>query len=465
MSKLFGNLATERRSICSSKKREGGKFLDTIKAVVQKVIREGKHGPFAVATSNQLEGSVTLSLEPTVWMEKEWPEEGMIVFLGELRQKRAGWRAKHGRFWKPSDEQTQQTERSKQMKNVELIKGKCAICRGPIDKQWAGENPSLGTMCRNCSDKRDEVFGLENVEIVVQKHLRFDPLLGVHEYHFDWRGSRIMVNGKVGTIISPQADGDFVRFEGEKTRSLGTFIKGVGYWDLLRIYKAAGGETEPPALDFGSYTPTKAELLDEPILVVKVEMDNGNIHNIQVGNRSTGFGRMFAPTELPNLSTLHAFANLYVRYKFGLVHNYCAEGGFLGNDFEVRNAEMFTGDVGLSVRMNRLADDFRYVNTPEDFHRLAVKEGLVGMIAEREQSRPGVIKDASAHEVLSTWVNVMETLLRYDWREFTFETVEDVWKHYCRMQDVLLNIMSVDELTEALAYVRKGKMTHCGSSY
>lgn len=89
--------------------------MDTIKAVVQKVIREGKHGPFAVATSDQLEGSVTFSLEPTVWKDKDWPEEGMMVFLGQLRQKRAGWRAKTGRFWKPSDEQTQQTERSNQM--------------------------------------------------------------------------------------------------------------------------------------------------------------------------------------------------------------------------------------------------------------------------------------------------------------------------------------------------------------
>jgi hypothetical protein len=89
--------------------------LDTVKAIVQKVIREGKHGPFAVATSYQFEGSVTFSLEPTVWKEDDWPEEGMMVFLGKLRQKRAGWRAKEGRFWKPSDEQTKQTERSNQM--------------------------------------------------------------------------------------------------------------------------------------------------------------------------------------------------------------------------------------------------------------------------------------------------------------------------------------------------------------
>ena len=91
---------------CSLKFKKGGEFLDSIKAVVQKIVLEGKHGPFAVATSDQIEGSsVTFSLEPTVWMEDEWPEEGMIVLLEDLRQKRAGWRAKKGRFFKPSDEQ------------------------------------------------------------------------------------------------------------------------------------------------------------------------------------------------------------------------------------------------------------------------------------------------------------------------------------------------------------------------
>jgi hypothetical protein len=89
--------------------------LESLKAVVQKVIREGKHGPFVVATSDQLEGSVTFSLEPTVWLEQEQPEDGMFVFLGKIRQKRAGWRAKLARFWKPSDEQLQKIERSNAM--------------------------------------------------------------------------------------------------------------------------------------------------------------------------------------------------------------------------------------------------------------------------------------------------------------------------------------------------------------
>lgn len=350
------------------------------------------------------------------------------------------------------------------MKSVELIKGKCAICRGPIGREWAGENPGLGTTCQNCFSKKDELFGPENVKIKVEKRLRFDPLLGIHEYDFDWRGTKVMINGKVGTVQQTYLGSCAVVFPDDENHRE-TSIHTLDYWRLKDIYEATGGEAEPPALNFDQYIPAKAKLLDKPILEVKVEIDNGRIHSIKVGNRSTSGGRMFAPTELPNLPTLHAFTNLYVRYKFGLVPNYCAEGGFLGRDFEVRNAGLFTGGVGLSVRMNRLTDDFRHLNSLEDFHRLAVKEGLIGIIAEREQSRPGVIKDASAHEVLSTWVNVMETLLRYDWRKFTLKTVKNVWEHYCRMQDVLLNIMFADELTEALAYVRKKKMTHCGSPY
>ena len=74
-------------------------------AIVQKTIEEGQHGPFVVATSDQLKGSVTFSLDPEVWKEEERPENGTIVVLGKLQKKRAGWRAKSGRFLKPSDEQ------------------------------------------------------------------------------------------------------------------------------------------------------------------------------------------------------------------------------------------------------------------------------------------------------------------------------------------------------------------------
>ncbi|TSD02119.1 MAG: Uncharacterized protein Athens071425_138 [Parcubacteria group bacterium Athens0714_25] len=70
----------------------------------------GPHGPYAIATTQVFTGSVTFSLERNVWQEHGHPEPGEVVFLYELREKRQGWRAKKGRHWKPSDEQTAQEE-------------------------------------------------------------------------------------------------------------------------------------------------------------------------------------------------------------------------------------------------------------------------------------------------------------------------------------------------------------------
>lgn len=71
--------------------------------IVQKIVPNGKHGPYAV-TSTKI-GLVTFLLKPPVWEEKRWPEEGNIVVLSEVTKKPAGWRADHGRFFQPSDEQ------------------------------------------------------------------------------------------------------------------------------------------------------------------------------------------------------------------------------------------------------------------------------------------------------------------------------------------------------------------------
>ncbi len=82
----------------------------SVKAIVQKLVMNGKHGAYAVATVEEVEGSITFSLEPTVWLEKQYPEEGEFVLLADIRKKRAGWRAKKGRFWRLSDEQSKQKE-------------------------------------------------------------------------------------------------------------------------------------------------------------------------------------------------------------------------------------------------------------------------------------------------------------------------------------------------------------------
>ncbi len=78
-------------------------------AVVEKIIPQGDHGPYAVASCPKL-GLVTFSLEPPVWEEEDWPEGGNIVILSTVRKKRAGWRAKHARFLQPSDEQSTDSE-------------------------------------------------------------------------------------------------------------------------------------------------------------------------------------------------------------------------------------------------------------------------------------------------------------------------------------------------------------------
>lgn len=77
---------------------------DTITAIVQKVVRNGQHGPYAIATSEDVIGSITFSLERAVWREDRIPEQGIVVILSDLQKKRAGWRAMVGRFLKPSDE-------------------------------------------------------------------------------------------------------------------------------------------------------------------------------------------------------------------------------------------------------------------------------------------------------------------------------------------------------------------------
>jgi hypothetical protein len=71
------------------------------RAMVEKIILDGKHGPYAVASVEGL-GSVTFSLVLPVW-EEEVPEPGEYVVLSRVRKKPSGWRAHCGRFLQPSD--------------------------------------------------------------------------------------------------------------------------------------------------------------------------------------------------------------------------------------------------------------------------------------------------------------------------------------------------------------------------
>jgi len=72
-----------------------------VRAIVDKVYPEGPHGPYARAKSSQLDKPITFSLESEVWKENAWPEQGTVVVLSDLREKRAGLRAHCARFSRP----------------------------------------------------------------------------------------------------------------------------------------------------------------------------------------------------------------------------------------------------------------------------------------------------------------------------------------------------------------------------
>jgi len=91
-----------------------------LKGMVDRVISaKSKHGPHVIAKvprSKEIKGTITFSLNKSVWKEKRWPEPGTWVFLADIEERRAGWRALFARFWKPTDRQqlSTHTESTKQ---------------------------------------------------------------------------------------------------------------------------------------------------------------------------------------------------------------------------------------------------------------------------------------------------------------------------------------------------------------
>lgn len=72
------------------------------KFIVQKIVADGKHGPYAAVLDPNL-GTITFSLKAPVWKEKRFPEEGSAVVLRDFEEKTAGWRAMSARFFRPTD--------------------------------------------------------------------------------------------------------------------------------------------------------------------------------------------------------------------------------------------------------------------------------------------------------------------------------------------------------------------------
>ena len=47
----------------------GEKLIDSVRAILERVVLEGAHGSFAIATTRAFTGSIAFSLERNVWQE------------------------------------------------------------------------------------------------------------------------------------------------------------------------------------------------------------------------------------------------------------------------------------------------------------------------------------------------------------------------------------------------------------
>lgn len=155
---------------------------NTVRAIVQKVNDKGPHGPYAVAmSSDSLIGSVTFSLEPTVWREDDWPEAGSVVLLSKLRQKRAGWRAKAGRFYTPSDEQ-----RAKETLQMNV-------------RQWYDDKWSIASYLSSLKDLHFVIDA--RCEAGYQRQERLDEFYIFGRYYLDSCGNCSKLNDRVDDAV------------------------------------------------------------------------------------------------------------------------------------------------------------------------------------------------------------------------------------------------------------------------
>ena len=106
-----------------------------IHAVVQMVV-EGDRGPYAVATASDFEGSITFSLDPSVWQESIRPGRGTHVILSNLERKQAGWRANKVRLLQPEDEQASSKVVTKYLVNALIRQLKKQEKPVNYEKKW-----------------------------------------------------------------------------------------------------------------------------------------------------------------------------------------------------------------------------------------------------------------------------------------------------------------------------------------
>lgn len=106
--------------------------------------------------------------------------------------------------------------------DVILKKGVCWRCQSSISEEWAGKDPMLGTTCKSCSSAETPLFSKKNIQLVVNRS---------HKDGQEFAGTKVMVNGQVGTVRSTQGDCSYVEFPDNSFVPLAE----LGHWKLLQI--------------------------------------------------------------------------------------------------------------------------------------------------------------------------------------------------------------------------------------
>ncbi len=298
------------------------------------------------------------------------------------------------------------------MESVSLRKGKCPICGNSYPESWSS-SLTLGVTCEAHSDQRDQVFKPENVDFSAAKNkFHFNPLTGAYSTRYDWSGTKVMVNGRVGTVGYVQADACIVRYNPVDQPRDEDWLA-LGYYGFLRLYKAAGLEVALPPLEFTEPDLVRADLLPEPVFPLDVHYNQeGQICGVEVSG-------VYLPSEgLTAFHLIHQFCNLYVKDFFELEASFSAEGGFEGDGIEVRNL-------------------YQRVGIMEYYHR----------------PRTDMQMKHNQH-VFQLWIEMCRILLRQPWDETPFTSVAEIWAAFVKLQALALNQMTGHHLKALLATCR-----------
>jgi hypothetical protein len=105
------------------------------------------------------------------------------------------------------------------VKDLRFKPSGCALCGHAIDPNWSSGS-RLGSTCRDCYGQ--PLFSPENFE--------FHTTVGDNGKN-DYAGTRVMIEGRIGTFETPCGDWSFVNFDGQPR------VVNIGFWELDRLYR------------------------------------------------------------------------------------------------------------------------------------------------------------------------------------------------------------------------------------